>query len=265
MAVFGPRVRRVIPVGAGGRTPPPLAATRKPPVPWQARDAIIIMVAGLGFLAAALITTLGIFELQAGDLQSSGPRAAISTLVSTGFFLFLLWMIYVLVVKRYRCSLRSLGLRSVSWQWLAAVPFVFALLTFSYVIMLRVMVGIFGPTVHWPKPLTSTTVAATHQPWLEALVILTGVVLTPLAEELLFRGVLYQALRRTMPIGSAALISALIFSGMHLSIVLFVPLALMGFVLAVMFERSGSLVPTILVHACNNGIILLITAGGATS
>jgi membrane protease YdiL (CAAX protease family) len=223
------------------------------------------MAAGLGFLVAALITTLGVFELQAGDLTASGPRAAISTGVSAGFFAFLLWMIYLVVVKRHRCSWRALGLRSVGWQWLAVVPFVFALLTFSYVLMLRGMVALFGPSVHWPKPLTSTTLAATHQPILEILVIFTGVVLTPLAEELLFRGVLYQALRRTMPVGSAALFSALIFAGMHLSIVLFVPLALMGFVLALLFERSGSLIPTILVHACNNGIILLIIAGGNSS
>ncbi len=265
MAVFGPRARRTIPLASGGRIPAPLAATRRPAAQWKVRDAILVMAAGFLFLAMALITTLGLFELQQGNPHDSEPRAVISTLVSTLFFLFLLCMIYAIVVKRYRCTWRMLGLRSVAWQWLAAVPFVFALLTFSYVLMLRGMVAIFGPTVQWPRPLTSTTVAATHQPLLEALVVLTGVVLTPLAEELLFRGVLYQALRRTMPVGSAAVISALIFAAMHLSVVLFIPLTLMGIVLAIVFERSGSIIPTILIHACNNGIILLIIAGGATT
>jgi uncharacterized protein len=265
VAVFGPRARRVIPLAPGGRVPAPFTATRRPPALWKVRDALLVMVAGFLFLATALITTLGLFELQQGNPHATEPRAAISTLVSTLFFLFLLWMMYIVVVKRYRCSWRMLGMRSVAWQWLAAVPFVFALLTFSYVLMLRGMVAIFGPTVQWPKPLTSTTVAATQQPLLEALVVLTGVVLTPLAEELLFRGVLYQALRRSMPVGSAAVLSALIFAAMHLSVVLFVPLTLMGIVLAIVFERSGSIIPTILIHACNNGIILLIIAGGATT
>jgi membrane protease YdiL (CAAX protease family) len=83
-------------------------------------------------------------------------------------------------------------------------------------------------------------------------------------EELLFRGVLYQALRRRMPVGSAILISALIFSAMHLSLVLFIPFTLMGIILAAVYERSGSLIPTILLHACNNGIILLVIAGNTT-
>jgi membrane protease YdiL (CAAX protease family) len=174
-------------------------------------------------------------------------------------------MIRLLIVQRYRCSWRTLGLRSVGWQWLAAVPFVYALLTFAFVVMFRLMVLLLGPATHWPQPLTSTTVDATQQPVLEALVILSGVVLAPLVEELLFRGVLYQALRRSMPVGSAALISAVVFAAMHFNLLLFVPLALMGVVLALVYERSGSLLPTILVHACNNGIILLFSIGSLRS
>jgi membrane protease YdiL (CAAX protease family) len=152
-------------------------------------------------------------------------------------------------------------MRAVAWQWLAAVPIVYAILTFAYVLLYRGMVASFGPAAHWPQPLTSATVDATHQPLLEALVIITGMVLTPLVEELLFRGVLYQALRRTMPVSTAAMLSAMIFAFMHLNVVLFIPLLVMGLVLALVYEWSGSIVPTILVHACNNGIILLIIAG----
>ena len=51
---------------------------------------------------------------------------------------------------------------------------------------------------------------------------------------------------------------------MHLSLVLFIPFVLMGFMLGLVFEWSGSLIPTILLHACNNGIILLFMAYGTT-
>jgi uncharacterized protein len=263
MAITGPRVRRAVQFGVGGR-PPALAATRRPPAPWKVRDAILIMVAGLAFLFGTLITTLGVFELQGGSLGDADGRAVLSTVVSTGFSLLLIWLIYIVVVRRYHSSWRSLGLRPVAWQWLAAVPFAFAVLTFSYVLMLRGAVAVFGPTAHWPKPLTTSAVNATHLPVLEAVLIVTNMLLTPIAEELLFRGVLYQALRRTMPVGSAVLLSAVIFAAMHLSLVFFIPFTVMGVVLAVVYERSGSLIPTILLHACNNGIILLFIAGGGS-
>ena len=263
MAVTGPRVRRAVPIGSGGRTPA-LAATRRPPASWKVRDALYIMGGGLAFLLAALVTSLGVFELQGSTFSDSESRAALSTFVSAGFSLFLLWMIYVVVVHRYDCSWRMVGVRPVTWQWLAAVPFLFALLTFCYVLMLRGAVAVWGPTVQWHTGLTSSTKDATHVPLLEAIVIVNNVLLTPISEELLFRGVFYQALRRTMPVGSAIAISAVVFALMHMSLVMFVPFVLMGVMLGLVFEWSGSLIPTIMLHACNNGIILLLIAGGAT-
>jgi membrane protease YdiL (CAAX protease family) len=263
MAVTGPRARRAVSLGAGVRVPI-LPATRRPPAPWRVRDALLIMGAGLGFLLTVLITSLGAVELQGGGFADAQSRETLSTLVSVGFTLFLLGMIHVFIVHRYHCPWRMLGLRPVAWPWLAAVPLIFALLTFSYVLMLRVATAVFGRAANWPQPLTTSVVNATHVPALELIIIVTNVFLTPLVEELLFRGVLYQALRRRMPVGSAILISALIFSAMHLSLVLFIPFTLMGIILAAVYERSGSLIPTILLHACNNGIILLVIAGNTT-
>jgi membrane protease YdiL (CAAX protease family) len=261
MAMSSSRYRRAVTLAAPGRPLLPPAATRNPPVPWSVRDGVLVLAGGLLFLVAALFVTLGYFELQSADAGPDSLRAAISACVSAAFFLFLLWAIRVLIVKRYRCSWRTLGMRQVAWQWLAAVPIIYAILTFAYVLLYRGMVGIFGPAAHWPAQLTPETLAATQQPALEALVIITGTVLTPLVEELLFRGVLYQALRRTLPVSTATLISAIIFALMHLNVVMFVPLLVMGVILALVYEWSGSIVPTMLLHACNNGIMLLIILG----
>jgi membrane protease YdiL (CAAX protease family) len=265
MDVLGPRMRRgvarVVPGNAGGRMPLLPAATRRPAAVWRVRDALLILGAGLLFLIAALIVSLGLAQLQDVDAQSTAPRALISTLVSAAFYLFLFWMIQLLILRRYRVDWRALGLRTTNWQWLAAMPLVNAMLIFSDVLFLRALVAVLGPSRTWPRQLSQSTLDATQQPALLALVVLTGLVLTPVIEELLFRGVLYQALRRRMSIGSAALISAFIFALMHGQIVLLIPFTIMGVVLALIYERSGSLWPTILVHACNNGIILLFAAG----
>ncbi|HVC80330.1 MAG TPA: CPBP family intramembrane glutamic endopeptidase [Chloroflexota bacterium] len=263
MSMFSSYGRRAIALGA--RAPLPVAATRRPPVPWKARDAFAILAAGLAFLLASLIVTLGLFELQSADAHDTNTKDLISTIVQLAFFLLLLWLMWMLIVKRYRCDWRMLGLRAAGWQWVAAVPLIFAFLLFADVVMFHGMVAIFGPAAHWPTVLTSTTIDSAQQPGLDVLSIGTGVILTPLAEELLFRGVLYQGLRRTMPMGAAALVSALVFAGMHFTLVLFIPFTVMGLVLAWLYERSGSLFPGMLVHACNNGIILVIIVGSQTA
>lgn len=265
MDVLGPRMRRsvarVVPGSAGGRTPLFPAATRRPAATWKVRDAFLILGGGLAFLVVALIVSLGLAQLQSVNAQSTTPRALISTLVSTSFYLFLLWLIWLLVVSRYHINWRVLGLRVCGWQWLVMVPFINALLIFSDVVFLRVLVAVFGPSSTWPRQLSQSTLDATQQPILLALVIVTGLLLTPVIEEILFRGVLYQALRRTMSPGSASVLSAVVFALMHGQVVLIIPFTIMGVILALIYERSGSLLPTILVHACNNGIILLFAAG----
>ena len=265
MDVLGPRMRRsvarVVPGSAGSRPPLLPAATRRPPASWRILDAFLVLGAGLLFLAIALVVSLGLAQLQAVDTRDTLLRTLIGTVVSASFYLFLLWMVHLLILQRYHLSWRALGMRMVNWQWLVAVPFVNALLIFSDVLFLRAMVAVFGPSRTWPRQLNASTIDATQQPALLVLIIVTGLFLTPITEELLFRGVLYQALRRRMPAGGAALLSAIVFAAMHGQIVLFIPFTVMGIILAMIYERSGSIVPTILVHACNNGIILLFAAG----
>jgi membrane protease YdiL (CAAX protease family) len=98
--------------------------------------------------------------------------------------------------------------------------------------------------------------------WL-ALVI-TGVsviVFAPVAEELFFRGFLYQALRRRLSLVGAGIVSALIFGAAHMqppfgiALLLLIPsITALGFILAWVFERRSSLVPSITAHALFNSI-----------
>jgi membrane protease YdiL (CAAX protease family) len=77
-------------------------------------------------------------------------------------------------------------------------------------------------------------------------------VVTPVAEELLFRGVLFRTLTWRMPVIVAALISSLLFSAIHGDAILFVNLALLGFLAAMLYRRTGNLVVSMLLHGLNN-------------
>ena len=90
-------------------------------------------------------------------------------------------------------------------------------------------------------------------------------VVAPVAEELFFRGFLFGALRkRGLPI--AALVSGVTFGLAHVAsspIGFIVPLATLGVILALLYERTGSLYPSIALHALNNSIAFGVGDGRA--
>jgi CAAX protease family protein len=82
-------------------------------------------------------------------------------------------------------------------------------------------------------------------------------VIAPIAEELLFRGYVFTALRRWRGPWVAALLTGIVFGLIHVAsapVVFLVPLAILGFLLCLLRWRTGSLLPCIGVHAFNNAI-----------
>ena len=89
--------------------------------------------------------------------------------------------------------------------------------------------------------------------WLWMLDSLNGIIAAPIVEEVLFRGVLYAALRTRCSVVQAAVISALIFSGAHgYDLIPFFQITFSGFVYALTYEYTRSLAPCVLAHAIHN-------------
>jgi membrane protease YdiL (CAAX protease family) len=89
--------------------------------------------------------------------------------------------------------------------------------------------------------------------------VLLIVIMAPISEELCFRGMLYGGLREKLPRVAAALLGGLIFGGLHAitGISAVPPLIFFGFVLSLLYEKTGSVVPGILLHMLNNSVALL--------
>jgi membrane protease YdiL (CAAX protease family) len=89
-------------------------------------------------------------------------------------------------------------------------------------------------------------------------------VAAPIAEELFFRGFCFTALRRKIGVVAGAILTGVIFGAIHAGsadAVFLVPLGVFGALLCVLYHRSGSLVPCIVLHALNNALALGVSQG----
>ena len=82
---------------------------------------------------------------------------------------------------------------------------------------------------------------------------------SPMVEELVFRGVVYNSLRRNLGISPAILGSALLFGAIHGNIVQMLYGTIMGIVMAVLYEKYGKLSAPIIFHGAANAAIYFCT------
>jgi len=143
-------------------------------------------------------------------------------------------------------ALRRLGVRpfrpaAIGWMLLAA---------FVYL----VLAALYAALVGTPK---QDDIASSFGPvWVQVFLI---VICAATSEELCFRGMLFGGLRKRLPAIGAALISGVIFGGLHAitGITAVPPLIIFGVVLALLYEKTGSILPGVILHALNNTVALL--------
>jgi len=89
--------------------------------------------------------------------------------------------------------------------------------------------------------------------WLDrSAMAVVAVLLAPLAEELLFRGILYPAIKRAGFRRLALWGTSFLFALIHMNLVTFAPLLLFALTLTLLYERTGNLLAPITAHAVFN-------------
>ncbi len=89
------------------------------------------------------------------------------------------------------------------------------------------------------------------------LLVALGAVLVPIGEELLFRGLLQGWLRR-FGTAVAVVVAAAVFGVAHGFNVVLPAAIVLGVLLGIVRERSGSIWPAVVGHAVNNGVLFVI-------
>ncbi|KXK30024.1 MAG: hypothetical protein UZ01_01808 [Candidatus Brocadia sinica] len=87
--------------------------------------------------------------------------------------------------------------------------------------------------------------------------IFFGIVIAPVIEEIMFRGFLQPALKNFFGGRYAIVLSASLFAGVHMDIFAFFQIFILGMLLGYLYEKTQTLVASIIVHVLHNSLTLV--------
>lgn len=91
-----------------------------------------------------------------------------------------------------------------------------------------------------------------------AAAFLSLVIITPIFEELIFRGLLFKGFRRRFSFWPSAIIACIIFATAHLQWNVAIDTFALSLLLCYLVEKSGSIFPSIALHALKNGLAFVL-------
>jgi membrane protease YdiL (CAAX protease family) len=227
-----------------------VADPTSPPAPAQPRWPLWLPVAGVGCGVSFGLLVLSIISEIANRTSSPGLTAAGTVLVDVSVVAACLLL--AALVTRPRPA--QFGLNGAPLRLTLRVALLGALAYFVFSLVYDAMVQ-----PHNPQKVVQSLGADTNK-LLLVIGAIVVIAVAPLCEELFFRGVLFTVLRQRMPFWPAAVIDGVLFGFVHGALVIVPVLAALGVMFCWVYERTGSIFPTMALHALNNTI-----AYGATT
>lgn len=167
-----------------------------------------------------------------------------------------LWLIILKVSLGQKFSWIQIGIRHVPYQWIT--------LAGGLALVWSLRVFLLGPLSFIPffqqgLDLLQHTLSFSRT-WEYIIFGFTVVVIAPFVEEIVFRGFVYRIIRSRYSFIISLFLSAGIFGMIHgLTIPLYALNAfLIGIPLAWVYEKSGSLIPGIVMHMTNNALFFIL-------
>jgi len=221
------------------------SSRRFPPANWGPWAALLGVLAALAVGEVLAIPALFFGENGHRELTTGGDIVA-QTATELGFLLVPMALASMRGAAGLRQILDRLGVRAFkasAFGWMALAFALYIAFTVFYSLAIteprqKDIAASFGPTV---------------------VQILLIVIAAPISEEVCFRGMLFGGLREKLPRLAAALVTGIIFGGLHAltGVSAVPPLIVFGILLALLYEKTGSILPGILLHMLNNSIALL--------
>ena len=233
----------------------PLSGPSTPDPPrWGLLRLLAVAVASF---AAAAIVSLGLVLLLGTARKAPQARTPeeilLIVVLSDGA---LLLVLFALGRRLLRIGPRDLGLRAA----LGPRQVAFAVFAAGGLWVLSIFVNAIQIALFGPNPQALVVSVGAHR-GLQALLLdlLAGALVAPVAEEVLYRGLLFGGLHQRLPFAVAASLSGLLFAASH-GLGVLLPIFVLGVGLAFVYWRTGTLWAPIITHAGVNAISLVLVS-----
>lgn len=220
--------------------------------PWTFREGIAVLARGGAltiFLMILLMGLVGIMPDGLGILEDYGiallylPPVVLTSLV--------------LCRPRKQSLLQAVGCSNVWERVKSGLPLVVMLVTLGLIGDWLIVLGgdAFQSSVHWTEWFVPQLIWGTKVELVKTTI--DFVLLAPFFEELIFRGILFTTFRTRYSFPLSMVASGLIFALAHgYGVVAFLTVLWSGLLWAWAYERTGSVIPGMLAHAINNGVVV---------
>ena len=222
-------------------------------VPWTIGDvgkATLLAIATTVIIVGFLAVLLALVVLSGSDwVRESWFILTIAGIPLYGAMVLAVWLFSV---RKYKCGWRTLGFNNSDAKGLLLGASV-VLIGIAAASLYNLIITEMGAGS--PSSLPSDFVGTWYN-W--AMLGLFAIVVAPVAEELFFRGFMLPGISKRLGKGWGIVISAFIFSLVHLKPGALVPIFLLGLLLAWLYIKSKSIWPCIFAHFTYNSIAFVI-------
>lgn len=113
-------------------------------------------------------------------------------------------------------------------------------------------------SVHTPVNPVQMQAMDAINPWDQILILIEASLAAPIVEELMFRGLLFPALKWRWGMPGGVILTSAVFALLHPNLPAgFLPLWTLGAAFALVFQRTKTLLPSIAMHAIHNGLVTI--------
>lgn len=207
-------------------------------VPWTTRDVWLGVVA----CGAWLVVAVGFAVLM----------LLLSAQIDPGLFV-TMWELPLVIpawwftVRKYKVGWRALGVQGFSAEILG-VGVGLMILSMGLNVVYSLVLSQFDLQAQMDVVALFEDLSS---PW---LLLVGGILVAPVVEELFFRGFVFAGLRERYGWRKAGLISAGLFAVLHFQPLMVVPILLLGMIFAYLYHRSGSIWPAVIMHVLTNAV-----------
>lgn len=203
----------------------------------------------LAFFAPSVILVVAapyVYELSASD--------NIKNFILAFIYEALLIVIVMAALKFYNLDFKAMGFGKFKLDYLKTALLAFAVYLPLSIVFLMGMSQLLPINVDEAQEVGFENLVGIEM----ILTFLLLVVLTPLAEELLFRGLMFTGFRNKLPFWPAAIAISMLFAVAHWQANVAIDVFVMSLISCYIREKSGSLWPSIFLHVFKNGLAFIL-------